>query len=128
MNSSRELAENTGIDRSVISQWLNDKAAPTIPNLKKLVRRWDDLQLIELMVAAGLIDKEDAHLKEHPKPPVPDKVDEVEEEIRQAGLPPQIERSLLQARAANREQIRAQISAMRAAGVLDGSGPRVNSA
>lgn len=127
IGSQSELASKAGIDRSVISQWLNDKAQPTIPLLRKLEAPLGR-PLIELMVAAGLISKEDARLKELPKPPKPVKVDVVEEEIRGAGLPPDMEKALLEAREANRAAIRAQINAMRAAGLLNETGPRVNSA
>lgn len=127
ISSASELADKAGLNRSVVSQWLNDKAQPTIPNLDKLKGPLGR-PLIEMMVAAGLISKEDARIKELPKPVKPEVVDEVEQEIRDAGYPPEIEKLLLKIRQDNREQIRATIEALRAAGKLGGRPTRANSA
>lgn len=127
IDSASELAEKAGINRSVISQWLNDRAQPTIPNLDKLKGPLGR-PLIEMMVAAGLISKEDARIRELPIPAKPDMVDEIEQEILDAGYPPEIEKLLLKMRQDNREQIRATIEALRVSGRLNGKAKRSNSA
>ena len=125
--SASQLAEKSGLNRSIISNWLNDKAQPTIPNLEKLMTPLGR-PLLEMMVAAGLISQKNAGIKELPKPTKPDTVDEVEQEIRDAGVSPEIQKLLLKMRQDNREQIRATIEALRAAGKLGARPAHNNSA
>lgn len=118
IDNGSQLADKAGLDRSVVSQWLNDKASPTLASLDKLKAVLGRPKL-ELMVAAGLISLEDARMKELPNPPEPVATDEVEEEIRSGGYPPEVEKMLLKMRQDNREQIRATVAALRAAGALE---------
>lgn len=67
IRSGSQLAERSGIDRSAISNWLNGKAQPAIPNLEKLKGPLGR-PLLEMMVAAGLISNEDAGFWDVPRP------------------------------------------------------------
>lgn len=125
--SPARLADASGIDRSVISNWLGDKVQPTIPNLKRLVAPLG-IPLLRLMQEAGLISEKEASLKDAPKGPKLVPVDVVEQEILAAGFPPEVEKQLLKVRQDNREQLRAMIEMLRAAGRLNGKSNDSNSA
>jgi len=83
-----QLAERSGIGDSVISRWLTKGNQPDIPNLRRLVKPLG-LGLVELMVAAGHLEPEEAKMKDRPKAPEP-----VRRGVSTDGLNPQQEREL----------------------------------
>jgi transcriptional regulator with XRE-family HTH domain len=67
-NTASELARKTGIGEAQISRWLRGQTTPDVPNLRRLskpLRR----PLLELLVAAGHVEPEEARMKDRPEPP-----------------------------------------------------------
>jgi len=107
-----ELASKSGIAESLISRWLR---ATTVPDLASLRPLQEPLgrNLRELAVAAGHMTAEEAGLDELPAAPAPLVLDTAEQEIRDAGLPPEIEEALIEQRRRELDNLRATLQAMR---------------
>lgn len=58
-----DLARRSGVDQSVISRWLNEGRTPTVDALRRLAKPLDT-SLLELMVAAGHLTREEADAEE----------------------------------------------------------------
>jgi len=65
-----ELARRSGLAESMVSRWLRGLNQPDIPNLRR-VRPVLGVTMLHLLVAAGHITLEEAHLRDVPEPPVP---------------------------------------------------------
>jgi transcriptional regulator with XRE-family HTH domain len=83
-----QLARQSGVGDAVISRWLNEESQPTIEKLRPLVVPLG-VPLLELMVAAGRMEPEEARMKDRPAPPKP-----VRHGVSTEGLDPDQEREL----------------------------------
>lgn len=70
IGSDAELARRSGINQSLISRWKKDDVAPGVDNLRRLSRALD-VPLLELMVAAGVVEPKEARMADRPEPPEP---------------------------------------------------------
>lgn len=65
-----DLARATGINQSLISRWERDEVAPSVDTLRKVSSALN-IPVLELMVAAGLIEPKEARMADRPAPPEP---------------------------------------------------------
>jgi len=107
-----ELASKSGIAESLISRWLRGANVPDLASLRPLQEPLG-LGLRELAVAAGHMTAEEAGLDELPTRPEPLVLDTAEQEIRDAGLPSEIEEALIDQRRRELDNLRATLQAMR---------------
>jgi transcriptional regulator with XRE-family HTH domain len=68
-----ELARRSGLAESMVSRWLRGLNQPDIPNLRR-VRPVLGVTMLHLLVAAGHVTLEEAHLRDAPEPPEPVRV------------------------------------------------------
>lgn len=115
-----DLSRETSINESLISRWLRGAVQPSIPQLRRLAPALK-LPILTLAVKAGHFSVKEAQMKDAPKPPEPGRGDQIEQEIRDAGYPPEVEKALLKMRQDNQEQLRETIATLRASGLLKGS-------
>lgn len=66
--SAAELARATGIGEAQVSRWLRGATQPDVINLRRLTRSLRR-PLLELLVAAGHLEPEEARMKSAPEPP-----------------------------------------------------------
>ncbi len=63
-----ELARVTGVNGSLIGRWLKDEVAPGMENLRRVSKALR-VPYLDLVVAAGHMEPEEARMKRRPEPP-----------------------------------------------------------
>jgi transcriptional regulator with XRE-family HTH domain len=72
--SSTELARASGVDDGRISKWRRGEPVPDLESCRKLARAWKR-PILEVLVAAGHLNPDEARIRRPEPPPVPSRAE-----------------------------------------------------